>query len=332
MAQPAATDITVLKQLTALRLDVAIWSARKKLAPADFGSLTLPPEKLASLGSKKVCNPEDLRVFATLKARAVSLLDRHGVRFLGGWAIPETSIRPVIDALDKIAADFHTAKDEFLSRYDDAIRQWIGTNPGWESLIAGSVVGVDTVRARLGFGWQMFKVVPPKARVDAGRPLLDAVAGLGSTLFAEVAKVADDAWHKTFAGKTEVTAKALSPLKGLRHKLAGLTFVEPRAAPMVDLIDAVLTRMPDKGAIAGGELVTLQGLVCLLRDPAAVIEHGQKIIDGQTPEDALTGLVAKQVVPITPIAEDEFPADDDDMPLDDPGSEQPAHLDSLGLW
>lgn len=86
MTNAIPTDITVLKQLTALRLDVNIWSARKKLTPADFGTLDLPPEKLASLGSKKVCNPEDLRVFATLKARAISLLDRHGIRFLGGCA------------------------------------------------------------------------------------------------------------------------------------------------------------------------------------------------------------------------------------------------------
>lgn len=66
MTNTIPTDITVLKQLIALRLDVNIWSARKKLTPADFGTLDLPPEKLASLGSKKVCNPEDLRVFATL--------------------------------------------------------------------------------------------------------------------------------------------------------------------------------------------------------------------------------------------------------------------------
>ena len=99
---PVSTDVTVLKQLTALRLDVSIWSARKKLTPADFGTLELPPEKLASLGSKRVCNPEDLRIFATLKSRAITLLDRHGVRFLGGWAIPETSSRPVIAALESV--------------------------------------------------------------------------------------------------------------------------------------------------------------------------------------------------------------------------------------
>lgn len=332
-AQPASTDIKVLKDLTVLRLDVNIWSARKKLTPADFGTPDLPPEKLASLGSKKVCNPEDLRIFGTLKSRAISLLDRHGVRFLGGWAIPETSTQTVIDALEKIAADFTTAKDAFLGRYDEAIREWIKDNPGWELLISGSLVSVDTVRARLGFAWQMFKIVPPRkaGKADAGRPLLDAVTSLGSTLFGEVAKVADEAWHKTFAGKMEVSCKAMSPLRGLRQKLAGLSFVEPRVASVVDLLDAALEQVPDKGPITGADLVMVQGLVCLLRDPVAVVEHGQKIIDGQSPDDALRNLVA--VPPANtpvPIDNDDFPDDDDAAPFI--GGDPASHLDSLGLW
>ncbi|CCG40701.1 conserved hypothetical protein [Magnetospirillum molischianum DSM 120] len=130
MTNTIPTDITVLKQLIALRLDVNIWSARKKLTPADFGTLDLPPEKLASLGSKKVCNPEDLRVFATLKARAIALLDRHGVRFLGGWALPENAVKPVSEGLNVIATDFAAAKDSFLARYDQAIQEWVSNNPG----------------------------------------------------------------------------------------------------------------------------------------------------------------------------------------------------------
>ena len=330
------TDITVLKQLTAIRLDVNIWSARKKLTPTDFVTPDLPPEHLASLGSKKVCNPEDLRVFATLKARAIALLDRHGVRFLGGWVIPESATRMVIESLETIGGDFAAAKDAFLDRYDDAIRDWIGQNPGWEKLIAGSQVGIDTVRARLGFAWQMFRIVPPKkmGKAEAERPLLDAVASLGTTLFGDVAKVADEAWHKSFAGKLDVSSKALSPLKWLRHKLAGLSFVEPRVSPVVDLLDAALAGVPEKGVITGGDLVMLQGLVCLLRDPAALIEHGQKIIDGQTPEDALQGLVALPVGnPSLPFPENEDPEDDespfaegDILPSGEP------QMDSLGLW
>ena len=283
-----------------------------------------------------MCNPEDLRVFATLKARAIALLDRHGVRFLGGWVIPESATRMVIESLETIGADFTTAKDAFLGRYDQAIRDWISQNPGWEKLIAGSLVGIDTVRARLGFAWQMFKIVPPKkvGKTEVERPLLDAVASLGNTLFGEVAKVADEAWHKSFAGKVDVSSKALSPLRGLRIKLAGLSFVEPRVTPVVDLLDAAMASLPDKGPIAGSDLVMLQGLVCLLRDPAALVEHGQKILEGQTPDDTLRGLVALPIGnPSTPFPDDEE-QEEEESPFaegDLPPSDE-VKIDSLGLW
>jgi len=83
------TDIIVLDNLMALNLDVKIWTTHKKLPPADLGGAELPPEELASLGSKKIGDPKELRIFGTLKACAVNLLDRTGVRFLGGWGIPE---------------------------------------------------------------------------------------------------------------------------------------------------------------------------------------------------------------------------------------------------
>ena len=82
-------NVTVLDRLLAVNLDIHIWSARKKLVPLDLNGAELPPEDLASLGSKRVCDPEDLKIFGTLKARAANLLERNGVRFLSGWAIPE---------------------------------------------------------------------------------------------------------------------------------------------------------------------------------------------------------------------------------------------------
>ncbi|WP_240191877.1 DUF3150 domain-containing protein, partial [Desulfoprunum benzoelyticum] len=52
------TDIKVLGSLLALHLEVNIWTARKKLSPEDFDGAKLPPDDLASLGSKRVCDPE----------------------------------------------------------------------------------------------------------------------------------------------------------------------------------------------------------------------------------------------------------------------------------
>ncbi len=38
--------------------------------------------------------------------------------------------------------------------------------------------------------------------------------------------MAAEAWRYCYAGKTEITRKALSPLKAIHDKLMGLTFVE----------------------------------------------------------------------------------------------------------
>ena len=288
------TDIKVLGSLLALHLEVNIWTARKKLSPEDFDGAKLPPDDLASLGSKRVCDPEDLKVFGTLKARAVSLLDRHGVRFLGGWAIPENQADAIVTELEQILQDFNRAKDEFLSRYDESVREWIAKHPGWEQIIFDSTVSADYVRSRMGFIWRLYRIVPPDPADPVMEGLKDEVVSLGQTLFGEVSKAATEAWHKCFAGKTEITRKALSPLRTIHQKLSGLSFVEPRVSPVADLIHTAFEHLPKRGRIEGANLLMLQGLVSLLRDTDALIEHGQKIMDGTTSKDLLSLLVEGQ--------------------------------------
>ena len=50
------SDIRILDSLLALNLNISVWSARKKMCLEDFGGAELPPEDLASLGSK----PQDI--------------------------------------------------------------------------------------------------------------------------------------------------------------------------------------------------------------------------------------------------------------------------------
>lgn len=318
------TDITALENLMVLNLDVKIWTARKKLTPTDFGGAELPPEDLASLGSKKICDPKELRIFGTLKARAVNLLDRTGVRFLGGWGIPEDKANEIVAELTTIRADFLNAKAQFLSRYDEAVRGWIGQHPGWENLIGSSSVSADYVRSRLGFRWQLFKLLPPTDNA-VGHGLQNEVSELGDTLFSEVAKAATDAWHRCFEGKDKVTHKALSPLRSIHSKLSGLSFVEPRVVPVVDLLDTAFNRMPKRGHIQGSELLMLQGVVSLLRDPMTLVAHGQKILDGQDAADILYGLVADTI----PVVPKEIPSASAGFV---PESMHEHQIDSQGLW
>ena len=275
------TDITVLDHLLVVNLDIHIWTARKKLVPLDLGGAELPPEDLASLGSKRICNPEDLRSFTTLKARAVSVLERSGIRFLSGWAVPDTRIDDIMRELAVIRDEFNAAKESFLQRYEQSVRDWIARHPQWGGIIAGSTVSEEYVRSRLDFRWQVFQVAQPEAINRNMDNLKEDIDRLGGTLFDEIAKAAGEAWHRCYAGKTEITRKALSPLKAMYDKLMGLTFVEPRVAPVAELLDTAFRSIPRRGAITGSTLVMLQGLVSLLQNPQALMEHGQMILDGR---------------------------------------------------
>ncbi|UQZ90622.1 DUF3150 domain-containing protein [Deltaproteobacteria bacterium Smac51] len=317
-------DMKILDRLVAVNLSVTIWTARRKLTAADFGGAELPPEELASWGSKKICDPEALRIFNTLKSRAVAHLDKIGVRFLGGWAIPEHLAQDAHYHLHSLKGKFQNAKDAFLDSYDQAVKDWVDRHPGWENLIATSTVGADYVRSRLSFDWQFYKVAAPEPGDVMADSLTGEVSTLGLTLFEEIAKEARLAWNKVYSGKTELSHKALSPLKTMHRKLVGLSFVEPRAAPAADLIEEAMRGVPKRGLISGPPLVMLQGLVSMLRDPRLLVEHGQKVIEGHSPHEVIYGLnrIADETIELEP-------ADSNHSP--EPPAVKPI-VDSLGLW
>ena len=339
------SDIRILDNLLALNLNVSLWSARRKMSQEDLGGAELPPEDLASLGSKRIADPENLKVFGTLKARAFNYLDRHGVRFMSGWAIPEEKAGEIVQELLSIRTEFQKEKEAFLADYDQNVQAWIEKHHQWGEIIRNSLVGSDYVRARMDFRWQLYKVSPLEQHADntavleAG--LAEEVQGLGGTLFDEVAKSADDIWRRVYHGKTEVTHKALSPLRTLHAKLNGLSFVEPHVAPVADIVQAALQRMPKKGNITGTDLLLLQGLVCLLKDSTALVGHAQKVVEGYGPAFVLDALLAGPGV-IPELGGNSMQIDgvvdgDDDEPIlpdisvADSALPHPA-IPSLGLW
>ena len=327
------TPIQVLDKILALNLDINIWSARAKLTAEDFGETELPPDELASLGSKKICDPDKIKVFSKLKKRATTMLDRNGVRFLSGWAIPEDKAGDIIAELCRIRDEFLAEKASFIASYDLAIEDWINAHPAWSSLIAGSTVSREHVEKRIGFSWQLYRVLPvaglsdDKAMAESG--LMSEVENLGGTLFYEITKDADDIWKKVFEGKTEVTHKALSPLKTMREKLNGLSFVEPHVAPVVEILDATLARMPKRGLISGASLFMVQGIVSLLKDGKALLAQAEAMMTSPAPENVLAAFFGEheQNEPVLELEGEIEEAEPVFVPALATGT-----IDSLGLW
>jgi hypothetical protein len=278
------TDVKVIDKMLVLAPDVRIWSARTRMRPEDYADRdSLPPEELASLGVKKLCPPEKLRVFGMLKSRATSLLSRHGIPFLpGSWLIPADTAAEIQEKLEDIRKEFDTAKEAFLAEYDGICSAWIDRHPGYDAMLRGSMASPDHVRARLSFSWRAFAL-----RVTRQSNLRKEVEGLGNSVFEDIAREARVVMREVFTDRDAVTQKALHPVSALADKLRGLAFLHPRIASAASLVQDCLERMPKKGPIEGTDLGMALAMVTLLSAPGALEEATMRMEEGSRPESLL---------------------------------------------
>jgi len=264
--------MNVLDRIVCIRLDVTIWSGQKKLTAEDLGLTPeqAPPEELAALGRKRICDPKDLAPFHKLKQRGLRLLLQHGVRFLDGYAVPETKMAQINGQLDDLGQEFAVAKDEFLADYSNRVEEWVARHPEWSEQLRRAVEAPERVAASLNWRRSCYRVVHPAAGTDPG--LAEEVGGLGGQLLREVAQEAKETFEESFQDKTEVTRRALRPLQRMYEKLRSLSFLEPKVKPFLDLMVAVIQQADGQdGPIAGQALRELQSLLRLMMKPEEIL-------------------------------------------------------------
>jgi hypothetical protein len=346
----------ILDRLRVVKIDAHIWGGRKKLRKEDLiladGSV-LPPEDLASLGSKKIADPQELSVFNRLKKEAERICLKVGTRFLGGFAVPEGSIHSIRSELERIALSFRAARDDFLSRYDEAVEGWVAKHPEFAMAIRKAVDPVEVVAAGLRFDYVIFRVSHPEktetgVAADSSSPLDRKVGSLSENLFREIAQDADDLVEQSLLGRPSVTRKALSPLKRMRDKLDGLAFLDHRVHPVVATLDELLSRAPKTGALDGRYLNEMIATALLLSDPDKIKRHGEGLLDVEdlVPPPTGEGTALEEAVEslsdevATDSSENDWLDEDEvfgELPFRDPehadASEDEAVLtDDLGAW
>ena len=288
----------VLNKVVCVNLDVSIWGGRRKLRPEDLRlqGQSIPPEDLASLGSKKICSPKDLSAFGALKKRALRYLESIGIRFLGGFAIPEERIDEVHAELDEIQRLFLEAKSDFLGRYDQAIEEWIEAYPTWADIIRNSILPASQVSGKLDFRFQAFKVNMPEAEkieAEANAGLEKTVSGLKDQLFVEVADQAQVLWNTIQKkDKQELRPSVLITIEGIRKKLNGLSFLDSGVRAVVASIDKAVQNIASDRKIEGGDFYTIYGLVSTLSSREKMLKVAQAIQEYDTATEAKAAPVA----------------------------------------
>jgi len=272
----------ILERVVLVKVEANIYGARKKLKKEDLvladGS-KLPPEDLASLGSKRLLDPDELTVFNRLKKEAERICLRIGTRFLGGYAIPKESAPGIIAELERIAQDFAAAKTEFLAGYDAAVKDWVVRHPEFAGIIEKAVDTVEFVSTRLSFDFLLVSVgLPEELPAEDVAKLESKICSLSEQMFYEISVDANQFIEQSLLGKDQVTRNAVRPIRRMRDKLDGLGFLDYRVAPVVNTIDDLLSRIPDKGALEGSILQEILATAMLLADPDKTRRHGEGLL------------------------------------------------------
>jgi hypothetical protein len=292
----AFDQVDVLKNVVLFTLSgIHMWTGRRRLSADDFDAGTnLPPETLASLGSKKIFDPQHLKIFEALKRRAHNTCADHGARFLSGYAVPKGKAGDVARQLQVIGAEFNAEKINFLQDYERNVQSWLATNSAWAHILRKAVTPKSEVDSQLRFGYEACAVSPTED-VDLDGPLHNAVGGLAGNLLSEVAQVARETIEGSLIGREKVTRKFLSPIRRIRNKLDGLAFIDPQIVPVVSHIDSVLASIVQAGPIEGRDLAALSGLLYLIASPEKTREHGRRVLESEpfADEDTANGPVTE---------------------------------------
>lgn len=271
--------------LVCVMLDIHLWSGRQALKRdhliASNPSLAaLPPAELASMGSVRICDPEEVRAFQRIKNEAIRLLEENGLPFLGAYGIPADRFNGVYAKLVDIGNKFTARASDLLKRYDtDAAAwkaKWHKDNPAHAHLLT-RMPDAQSVVGKLRFGFHPFAVQAPAAdTTHAANDHFGAqLKGLKGELLSDAAVEANDLLTKylvskegSHVGKRErITQKTLRPFKRISGKLRSFAFIDPSIAPLADVIDSVLRTLPAEGAVEGADLIAVWNLATMLSNP-----------------------------------------------------------------
>lgn len=282
------SNIKHLDSLCIVHADFDIWSGQTRLTAEDLklrADIDLPPEKLALLGSKKICDPARMKPFHRIKSRTRRLLEHYGLPFLNGVAVPVSSLDAILTQLDKIALEFEAERVAFLNTYDHAIEEWVKENPGYEELIRSGAMPREVVKERIGFDYQSFNIAPVAADgTGASHDRLGKrLGGLSDDLFNEIVKEANTFYEERLKAKSELGRATRPTLKGLRDKVHGLCFLNQAFRPLVGLLDGVLNVYDQSaGKIVAPDLyqVTSAVLIMCSREKIEGYADGSVTVDG----------------------------------------------------
>ena len=305
MNEPVIKDAN-LEGLVCVQLDVHLWSGRKKLSKDDLiaqnpALVDLPPESLASMGSVKIADPDDLKPFMQIKRQAELLIRSAGLPMLGTTAIPRAKLQNVFDELSKAKLKFETYRKNLERDYDIRVDEWRtkAENREWSHLIK-SIPTAEYVAGRMTFGMHFSRVSAPSDDLpEINKGFNQQLTGLKGELFGdaeiEAKKLLSSLMGKDESGvvrkREKITPKTLGPMRRIAAKFRSFSFLDPSVEPLAEMIEHVLAFTPDDGHITGAQLINIWSLGRTLSDSGKAMEAAKIAMTADTPSMAFEAVL-----------------------------------------
>ncbi|TWO71474.1 DUF3150 domain-containing protein [Caenimonas sedimenti] len=295
--------------LISVTLDVHLWSGRKRLRKEallqknpEFKNL--PPESLATLGSIKIADPDDLAPFVRLKREAEKVLLGNGLPFIGRIGIPEAKLEKVYAKLTDLQNKFDALRTQLHRDFETRIQEWRDKddNQDWAHLI-NDIPTPEYVAGRLAFGFHLSRVSAPSQK--EGSPINEnygrQVTGLKGELFADAAREARLLMDRYLTGnkdgvvkpRDQIKQKTLGPLRRIAEKLRSFSFLDPTVEPMAEVVEHCLSLLPKEGPIDGVHLVHIWSLARTLANEKAAEEAAAIAFHLSSPGQAFEKVLSK---------------------------------------
>lgn len=221
----------ILTNTTVVHLDITIWTGKAVLKRTEVDDSNLPPEELATLGSKKLFDTTLLKPFNGIKSSAFSYCNKYGVRFLSGWLIDNSYLQELVGKLADLRVRWDGALQDFLANYQAECQNWLRQNAKWQNILANSMPRESEIAKRFNFGWQTFGVVPAPTNV-IGDQTQEELGIVPSRAIEKLAREIKDTLPVYAPGKPFRTA----PLRKLVDMCRTLSFTSPEVGKLEEVL------------------------------------------------------------------------------------------------
>lgn len=311
----SAFKTTVENGVIVFTVHINRWSANKKLRiqHTKASEDELPPADLASLGVRKVFDPKALAPFEAIRKETERLCFTEGTRFFGGVAIPKSEADEFAKKLKALQARFNAEKAILESNYQKTLDDWTAAHTGWEQTLEGALE-VSEAMSRFNFGFHAVEIVmagtkATEAKTELEQNIVSSKSAFIGQVYTEIAQMANAYRKDSLLGKDKATTRGLSSLQAMRKKLNGLSFLDSRIRPLVEMIDKVMDELPATGSIDGQQFATLLGVTSILSDQDMMQQYGEQVASGRDANSLFKSMTvakqpaqAKQEVQATPVA------------------------------